>query len=476
MSRTNSRSHRGLPTVRGAALLAAAGVLGAGLACVEQEEEKPTEEDVAFIKQNLLSAAPKPMFATNADIDGKVKYLGLDSSMNPIEPGRDVKITHYWQVVENPGAGWRTFTHLNGAPNGAPYVNVDHGPMRGKYPVTSWKAGDIIKDEHVIRLPPTWPTDKVYVSTGLWKGAQRLPIKSGASDDAGRVTAAIIPVASKVPPPQPKRLIVKKADKPIKLDGKLDEAAWQSANSTGAFVNTLTGAAITPKTEAKLLWDKDNLYFAFQNEDADVWTTLGKRDDKLWQQEAVEIFIDADKNGKSYVEIQVAPNGNIFDTYLPEYRKYEDAADPKRKPYDWNSKTKAKVVVDGTFGKRDDQDKSWVAEIAIPLSDVNGLDTAGAKLPPQQGDVWRVNMFRLDSPEGKAQIAMGWSAPMVGDFHALDKFGEIVFGDEKGEIAAPTAAKPAPGGKEAVKTALEGVAGAAAEKKAVGAAKKAKAE
>ena len=41
-------------------------------------------------------------------------------------------------------------------------------------------------------------------------------------------------------------------------------------------------------------------------------------------------------------------------------------------------------------------------------------------------------MFRLDAPEGKAGSASAWSPPLVGDFHALDKFGEVVFGDEKG--------------------------------------------
>ena len=114
---------------------------------------------------------------------------------------------------------------------------------------------------------------------------------------------------------------------------------------------------------------------AFENADTDVWSTLTKRDDKLWTQEAVEIMIDADKNGKTYVEFQVAPNGNVFDTYLPEWRKYENDLDPKRKAYDWNSKIKASVRVLGTLNKRNDQDKGWVAEIAIPLADANGLAT-----------------------------------------------------------------------------------------------------
>ena len=198
----------------------------------------------------------------------------------------------------------------------------------------------------------------------------------------------------------------------------------------------MSGAPVDQKTEAKLLWDSKFLYVAFNNTDTDVWSSLTKRDDKLWTQEADELMIDADGNGKTYVELQVAPNGNVFDTYLPEYRKYEDSIDPKKKPYSWNSKMNVKVHVDGTLNKRDDQDKGWTVEMAIPLEDVRGMDKNAAKLPPTPGDIWRINMFRMDVPAGKQQQASGWSPPMVGDFHALDKFGDLVFGDEKGNVPA----------------------------------------
>jgi hypothetical protein len=139
----------------------------------------------------------------------------------------------------------------------------------------------------------------------------------------------------------------------------------------------------------------------------------------------------------------------VFDTYLPEYRKYEDSIDPKKKPYSWNSKMNVKVHVDGTLNKRDDQDKGWTVEMAIPLEDVRGMDKNAAKLPPTPGDTWRINMFRMDVPASKQQQASGWSPPMVGDFHALDKFGDLVFGDEKGNVpvkaaAVQVAGRPAP--------------------------------
>ena len=443
--------------------LALAGGLLAATGCVEQSDEKPTAEDQDFISKNLLKDPPKPQFAANADIDGKLVYLGLDSTANPIEPGKDVKLTHYWKVVSAPGAGWRSFTHVNG-PGNNPFINFDHGPVRGKYPVSQWKDGDIIRDEHSIRLPVTWPADKMMVYVGIWRGNERMAVKSGTKDDGGRLLAATIPVARTAPQATTtKRYVVRKVAKPVKLDGKLDEPAWKDAPSTGLFVNTLTGGAADNKTEAKLLWDAQNLYLAFENADTDVWSTLSKRDDKLWTQEAVEIMIDADRNGKTYVEFQVAPTGQIFDTYLPEYRKYENALDPKRKPYDWNSKIKAAIKVDGTVNQRKDQDKGWIAEIAIPLSDVGGLGAPGVKVPPVLGDTWRLNMFRLDAPEGKAGNASAWSPPLVGDFHALDKFGEVVFGDEKGNVptaAAAPAGTPPIAGKDphgTLKQALTGL-------------------
>jgi hypothetical protein len=408
--------------------------------CVEQSDEKATPEDQEMIKKNLLSAAPTPQFPVNADLDGKVVYLGLDATPSPVEPGKEVKVSQYWKVVSAPGSGWRLFTHVSG-PNNAGYQNRDHGPIRGKYPVAQWKAGDVIKDEFTFSLPATWQFPTVDIYTGLWRGSENMAVKSGAHDGKNRVLAATLPVKVSAPPPL-KKYMVRRTPKAPKLDGKLDEAAWQSAPTVGMFVDTMTGGPAEIKTDAKLLWDAQNLYIGFENLDTDVWGKYDKRDDTLWKEEAVEVMIDADGNGKSYVELQVSPKGTIFDTYLPTRRKYEDSLDPKRKPYDWNSKMKAAVKVDGTLNKRDDQDKGWTVEIALPLADVNGLDKPGVKVPPALGDLWRMNLYRLDSPK-KGGLAAAWSPPLEPDFHALNRFGEIVFADEKGELPAPKAAEAA---------------------------------
>ncbi|HEY4184944.1 MAG TPA: carbohydrate-binding family 9-like protein [Polyangia bacterium] len=431
-------------------------VLFSSAGCTGHDEDKPTEQDTEAIRANLLPVAPAPRSAVNADLDGKMIYLGMDFDPPVAVPGKELRLTHYWKSVASPGEGWRVFTHLEG-PNHQGFFNADHGPIAGKYPVDQWKPGEIIRDQYTVTLPANWPADSVLVYVGSWRGQTRLAVKSGPTDGGDRVLAGTIPVkkperAVAAPAaPARKRYVARRIDAPIKLDGKLDEQAWKDAPSTGAFLNATAGAGTDLATEAKLLWDDKYLYVAFVNGDSDVWSSLTKRDDNLGTQEAVELLIDADGNGKGYIDLQVAPNGAIFDTYLPSYRKYEDALDPKKKPYSWNSKLRARVNVDGTLNKHDDQDRSWTVELALPLTDVKGLDSAAAlpKLPPSPGDVWRVNMFRMDLPQGKAQQSVGWSPSS--DVHALDKFGELAFGDAQGGLTppAPGVVVPAKSGKTA---------------------------
>lgn len=397
--------------------------------CVEQEPDRPTEDDKRIIRQNILSKVPEMKFKVNADLEGKVTYLGLDVDKDVINPGEQFTLTHYWQVHKKVD-GWRTFTHLNG-PNKSGFINADHTPIQGRYPATKWNPGEIIRDEHKVTLPGDYKESKVMVFVGLWKGKLRMKIK-GPQDGENRVLAATLPMgASKTPPPKAKRLLAVKAAKPVKPDGVLDEEVWKKAPTTGAFVNTMNGSPVPLKTEAQVAWDDKNLYVAFQCADEDVWSDLKKRDDKLWTQEAVELFIDANRDGDDYIELQVNPNGAIFDSYLPKYRKNEN---------DWNSKLKAAVKVDGTLNKREDKDKGWTVEIAIPWDDVKGRGKAELKLPPQPGDMFKVNFFRMDLPKGQPQQASAWSPPMVGDFHKLDRFGELAFADEEGKLPAGTAA------------------------------------
>ncbi|HEY3354115.1 MAG TPA: carbohydrate-binding family 9-like protein [Polyangia bacterium] len=418
-------------------------------ACVEQAPDTPSEADLTAAKQHILKAPPAQLkHPVNAELEGKLVYLGCDTDAETLKPGQAFTITHYWKVIQPVSDDWKMFVHLNGQGGKQPFVNLDHGPVGGKYPVAFWKAGEIVRDVHRVTIPANWASPKAEIYTGVWKGNLRLKVTKGAQDGQNRVLALSLPVAAAAAAVAPKeslkRYVARKvAAGAVKLDGKLDEQAWKDAPSTGLFVNTINGSPAPQQTEAKLLWDEKNLYVGFEVKDTDIWGTFKNRDDELWKEEAVELFIDWSGTGKNYVEIQVNPRGTIFDSFLTEYRKHWQ----QTKQYDYDSGVVAKVTVDGTLDNRKDTDKGWVVELAIPLAKLKGPAAAGPSLPPKPGDTWRINLFRVDRP-GPAKDNMqasAWSAPMVGDFHAVKRFGELVFGDEKGAAPQKVAAAPASG-------------------------------
>ena len=405
-------------------------------ACVEQSHEpQPSEEDIKAARANVLSTAPTPRYASQAVLKnaggGQVTYLGLDVEAAAVQAGKPFTLIHYFRVDEAIREGWRLFVHLD-TPDRRGHLTADHIPVGGKYPIPYWQKGEIIRDVHKVLLPTSWPADKVQIYVGLWKGQARFTVQSGSQDGKNRVLAAELPVQGAALPPPPKRLVVRKlkADTKLAIDGKLDEAAWQDASSTGPFVNTMDGAPVNKLATARALWDDHNLFVAFEFQDSDIHSTFEKHDDKLWTQDAAELFIDADGDGKTYVELQVSPGNQTFDSWLPSYRANDNA---------WDAPIETAVKLNGTLNKSDDVDTGWTVEMRIPLEAARGRLGSMRGVPPSVGTIWRANFFRMDHTTGKPQGGSGFSPPLIGDFHALDKFGELMFADEAGNTQAPAA-------------------------------------
>ena len=207
---------------------------------------------------------------------------------------------------------------------------------------------------------------------------------------------------------------VLRASAPIRVDGRLDEAAWAAARGVGPFVRNRDGAAVPNVTEAKVLYDERFLYFSFRVVDENVWATMRQRDQHLWHEEVVEVFLQADTRVPNYIELEVNPLGTLLDIYLLDRRK--------NLPYEsWNSAgLKWAVRVEGKVDGRGG-DRGWTCEIALPLEDV----ATAPSLPPRPGDRWRMNLYRVESrPE---PLGLAWSPTLEGDFHVPQMFGEIIF-------------------------------------------------
>jgi hypothetical protein len=415
-------------------------------ACVDKEGGD--KADPSFIQSNLLASAPTPQHAVNADLGGKVTYLGCDVDHETAAIGDHVKVVHYWKVNEAPGPDWKLFTHVNGS--AGDWINVDDTRMRKQYGPEKWKSGDIIRDEQVFPVLARWKSPDATVYVGMYRrGGQtekdRMTVASGPNDGHGRVEVVKIPIAAAGGRAATAGYVVRRASGKIVVDGKGDEPDWASAPSTGPFKTAQNGGEPGGSASAKLLWDDQNLYALVEVVDADVASQFTKHDEPLWKEDAVELFIDADKNGHGYVELQVNPRNATFDSWFATVRP--DGNDK------WDSGMVTAVTVDGTLDKRDDVDKGWRAELAIPLKAVKGEDDKmDVRLPPRAGDTWKLDIVRVEKPKDGAVTASAWAAIDVSDFHALDRLVTVTFGDATGKTEAPpadakvapaTAAKPA---------------------------------
>lgn len=209
------------------------------------------------------------------------------------------------------------------------------------------------------------------------------------------------------------------ASVPPTIDGQLDDDAWRDAPRTEVFVNTMTGAPADPRTTARIAWDEANLYVAFDVEDDFLKSELSGHDPHLWTQDTVEIMVDPGGDGRNYFELQLAPTGEVFDT------RYDRRRVPQ--PFghtSWDSGMHGATAVRGEVNDGE-ADEGYVAEMAIPWTAFADGDPPAE--PPKPGEEWRIALYVLDVRADGRQGGVGWSPPLVGDFHVPERFGRVVF-------------------------------------------------
>lgn len=193
--------------------------------------------------------------------------------------------------------------------------------------------------------------------------------------------------------------------RPIEVDGSLDDIAWRQAPVTHNFL--LPGGRTGPQqTIARVLWDDERLYVAFDVKDTDIWAEMTDRDAKLWEQDCVEVFIEPTGAVLPYFEFEINALNVVLDLRF---------ARQVRGPFDEAAAWDCPGLVHGVR-RRDD---GWTAEIAIPFASLTGTR------PPKPGDSWKINLTRIDRPERKDPLLLAWGP--TSDFHDASRMGTVTF-------------------------------------------------
>ena len=166
---------------------------------------------------------------------------------------------------------------------------------------------------------------------------------------------------------------------------------------------------------------RDFTFDADEGKDADVWGHFENRDDPLYDEEVVELFLCPTGDLRHYFEIEISPNNVLFDAkvFNPEGDRRTMLVDRE-----WNATgLRTAVRVSGRINDRSAPDIGWIAEAALPFADL------GLSGPPAPGSVWRANFFRIE--RGAVTEFTAWSPTYrePADFHVPACFGELVFVD-----------------------------------------------
>jgi hypothetical protein len=196
----------------------------------------------------------------------------------------------------------------------------------------------------------------------------------------------------------------------IKIDGNLNKEAWQEAQGN-FLVETESGREPKLKSEVKALWNDSYLYISFKCKDDYKKATMTAYNDKLYEEDVVEVFIDDNRDLKTYIEIEVNPLNAALHYAINNNQK------GKKFLYAKIDET----LETATIYYEDIQE--WHTEIAIPLEEF----TTAANNPPLPGDCWGINFYRIDRKEDKDDEYSAWSETGKIDFHMPEKFGQLIF-------------------------------------------------
>lgn len=200
----------------------------------------------------------------------------------------------------------------------------------------------------------------------------------------------------------------------IEIDGDLTDDGWRHG-VTAKLTDAATGEEPARATALSLAWDIEYLYVAFAcRDEGPINARLTVRDANLWEEEVVEIFVDADDDQKTYYELEFNPLNTLFDAFVINSGKH------------WLLRDWTMAGIQHAVGRVED---GWVVEIALPMAEFG----EAVRLPPQVGDTWRANFYRIDRSEPVDRPEMtAWSTIGTNNFHDSAAFGVIEFGGPPG--------------------------------------------
>jgi hypothetical protein len=191
------------------------------------------------------------------------------------------------------------------------------------------------------------------------------------------------------------------------------EWEWMALPAVTPFILADGSGPAIQQTVVRLGYDADALYVRFDCDDCDIWGTYCERDDPIYDEEVVELFISPGKETPvDYFEFEISPNGIFFDARISNL---DERRATLRVDTAWNADAR-------WWARREDAARRWTAILALPWRCLTC-----EPLP----SLWRANFFRIERPRNSAPEFSCWSPTFTSpaDFHKPSCFGYLLLAE-----------------------------------------------
>ena len=151
----------------------------------------PGEKSGNPLESALPASLPEPQRPLHVNLDDRLEIVGidlLDMAGKPVDfvsPGRKFRMRTLMKVLAPISGDYEFFIHMVG--QNRRRHNGDHKVVKGRYPTSLWRAGDLVVDDFETALEPNFGPGQYTIYFGLYLGEQRLRPRGGPSDADGRV-------------------------------------------------------------------------------------------------------------------------------------------------------------------------------------------------------------------------------------------------------------------------------------------------
>jgi hypothetical protein len=128
---------------------------------------------------------PEITLSASPSVTETITLLGYDLSPAKIHPGDPITVTLHWQTTQPLSLDYTSYVHLV-SNNGQGLTQSDHRPGGDFYPSHYWQTGEIVRDQHLLAVPPTTPSGEYRLRVGMYDQPEPGVLKSmGAGVEIG---------------------------------------------------------------------------------------------------------------------------------------------------------------------------------------------------------------------------------------------------------------------------------------------------